>query len=106
MRHPTDGVLRRLIDEPAGVAEADRVHVAGCRPCLTEVAGMQQDAALVDAALVTGDAPSLDVDAGWQRLSKAGTRRRVIAPSRAQTAPSRPGRARAMLRRPIVAVAV
>jgi hypothetical protein len=106
MRHPTDGVLRRLIDEPAGVAEADRVHVAGCRPCLTEVAGMQQDAALVDAALVADGVPSLDVDAGWQRLSIAATAGSASAPSRGQTAASRPGRARAMLRRPIVAVVV
>ena len=29
MRHPTEGLLRRLVDEPAGVADADREHVAG-----------------------------------------------------------------------------
>ena len=29
MRHPTEGVLRRLLDEPAAVADADREHVAG-----------------------------------------------------------------------------
>ncbi len=27
MRHPTDGTLRRLLDEPAGVADADREHI-------------------------------------------------------------------------------
>ena len=31
MRHPTEGVLRRLVDEPAGVADADRAHVADLR---------------------------------------------------------------------------
>ena len=34
MRHPTEGVLRRLVDEPAGVADDDRAHVAGCPSCL------------------------------------------------------------------------
>jgi hypothetical protein len=29
MRHPTEGVLRRLLDEPAGVADSDREHVTG-----------------------------------------------------------------------------
>ena len=38
MRHPTEGVLRRLVDEPAGVADADRAHVAGCPPCLAGLA--------------------------------------------------------------------
>ncbi len=38
MRHPTDGVLRRLVDEPAGVAETDRRHVADCTRCLTALA--------------------------------------------------------------------
>ena len=34
MRHPSEGVLRRLVDEPAGVTDADRAHVAGCPACL------------------------------------------------------------------------
>ena len=36
MRHPTEGVLRRLLDEPAGVADSDREHVAGCPQCLSD----------------------------------------------------------------------
>ena len=38
MRHPTDGVLRRLLDEQAGVAETDRRHIAGCPRCLAQLA--------------------------------------------------------------------
>ena len=38
MRHPTEGTLRRLIDEPAGVSDADRRHVAECAGCLAGVA--------------------------------------------------------------------
>ena len=30
MRHPTEGVLRRLLDEPAGVPDSDRKHVVDC----------------------------------------------------------------------------
>ena len=38
MRHPAEGVLRRLLDEPAGVATADRLHVAGARSASTALA--------------------------------------------------------------------
>lgn len=44
MRHPTETVLRRLLDEPAGVADPDRRHVAGCQQCLREVAASPVDA--------------------------------------------------------------
>ncbi|MEU4428920.1 hypothetical protein AB0F81_50630, partial [Actinoplanes sp. NPDC024001] len=63
MRHPTDGTLRRLLDEPEGVADADREHVAGCPDCLAGLTAAQQDAAAVGAALHVEAAA--DVDAGW-----------------------------------------
>ena len=44
MRHPTEGVLRRLLDEPVGVADADREHVAQCPVCLSGLAAAQEDA--------------------------------------------------------------
>jgi hypothetical protein len=98
MRHPTDGTLRRLLDEPAGVADADREHVAGCPVCLSALAAAQEDAAVTGAAL---DAePAVDVEAAWRRLSHAiavdGRRR---AP-KAAPAPRR----RAALRSPVIAV--
>jgi hypothetical protein len=99
MRHPTEGVLRRLLDEPAGVADADRRHVADCPQCLGDLAATRADAALVGAALTTGDAGHVDVAAAWRRLSTAVP---AAAPERAP-APSRAGRARALLRRPVVA---
>jgi hypothetical protein len=101
MRHPTDGTLRRLLDEPAGVADADREHVAGCPVCLSGLAAAQEDAALTGAALDVE--LTVDVDRGWRRLSHAvpvDTRRRLPA---ATGAP----RWRAALRSPVVvAVAV
>ena len=71
MRHPTEGVLRRLVDEPAGVADADRGHVAGCATCLTELATVREEAAAVEAALQVEQTTALDVDAAWHRLRGA-----------------------------------
>jgi hypothetical protein len=69
MRHPTDGTLRRLVDEPVGVADDDREHVAGCPVCRSALGAARRDAALVDAALDVD--VDTDVDAGWQRLTRA-----------------------------------
>ena len=103
MRHPTDGTLRRLLDEPAGVADADREHVAGCPVCLSGLAAAQEDAAVAGAALdVELD---VDVDAGWQRLSHAVAvdgRRRGSGPPRPPrraVGAAQPGRRRARRRR-------
>ncbi|RBY93560.1 hypothetical protein DQ237_17385 [Blastococcus sp. TF02-8] len=97
MRHPTEGVLRRLIDEPAGVSDADRRHVADCSRCLSDLAAARSDAELVGTALAAGSAA--DVDAGWARLSAAA---RAGAPRPAATT-HRGSRFRAALRRPAVA---
>jgi hypothetical protein len=105
MRHPTDGTLRRLLDEPAGVADADREHVTGCPVCRSGLAATQQDAALTRTALDVEVA--VDVDAGWSRLSRAvtadGGRPRTAA-SAALRRPAAAVRWRATLRKPVVAV--
>ncbi|GAA1534241.1 anti-sigma factor [Dactylosporangium maewongense] len=94
MRHPNDGTLRRLLDEPEGVADTDREHVAGCPVCLSGLAAAGEDAAFAGAALHIGTDP--DVDAGWRRLTAAGEPRRVPATARGP-------RWRAVLRSPVVA---
>src|SRR5215210_917620 len=91
MRHPTDGTLRRLLDEPAGVADADRDHVAGCPVCLSGLAAAREDAALTGAAL--------DADPGWRRLSHAAA---ADAHRRSPAATGAP-RWRAALRSPVIA---
>ncbi|KAB2352379.1 hypothetical protein [Actinomadura rudentiformis] len=98
MRHPSDGTLRRLLDEPDGVADADREHVKGCAACLSGLAAAQQDAAFAGAALEVAFSP--DVDEGWQRLANAvaGEERR----SGAMSAPAAGWRSR--LRSPVVAI--
>ena len=98
MRHPTEGALRRLLDEPAGVADHDREHVAGCPLCLGRLAEMREAAALVEAALAAYDAGDVDVAAAWQRLSTAHD-----TGSRLAVDPPATGRVRAILRRPLVA---
>ncbi|MGY1775519.1 hypothetical protein ACI8AV_06640 [Geodermatophilus sp. SYSU D00804] len=101
MRHPTEGTLRRLVDEPAGVPDADREHVAGCATCLTGLAAAQRDATAVSAALSPDTAADTapDTGAAWHRLSSAvalDERRRAAAPDPAR-------RRRARLRSPLVA---
>ena len=71
MRHPSDGTLRRLLDEPVGVADPDREHVADCPVCLSGLAAAQQDADAARTALETPPGHELDVDAAWLRLSQA-----------------------------------
>ena len=95
MRHPTDGVLRRLVDEPAGVSDADRQHVADCPVCLAGLAAAHEDAAAVGAALHADGAADVDPAAAWARLSTA-------LPARAAT-PAPPRRRSALLRRPAAA---
>ena len=110
MRHPTDGTLRRLVDEPVGVADADRRHVAGCPDCLTTLAAVRADAEQVHAAL-GGDGGAgidrtattgADVETAWRRLSAA-----VARPDGGGAAvpppPARPRRWRTVLRSPAVA---
>jgi hypothetical protein len=104
MRHPTEGALRRLLDDPAGVADADRRHVVDCPECLDELASAREDADLVGAALATGASADLDVAAAWRRLSSAQSAPAPAAPVLpAGSTAGGAARARAVLRRPLVA---
>ena len=96
MRHPTEGVLRRLLDDPAGVADTDRRHVRDCPQCLPALQSAHDDAALVGATLTPSTEP--DVDAAWRRLSAAS----AAAPA-AVAGVQRESRWRAALRRPATA---
>lgn len=101
MRHPTDGTLRRLVDEPAGVADADREHVAGCPQCLSGLAAAREDAAMAGAALrgeLTAE-HAVEVEAGWRRLSHAV----AVEGGRRRSATTSAPRWRAALRSPVVA---
>src|SRR4051812_4444422 len=95
MRHPSEGVLRRLVDEPAGVTDDDRAHVAACPQCLRALETTRAEARLVDAALASS-AP-VDTDAAWARFAAAAP---AVRPTVAATARSR---WRPNLRRPVIA---
>jgi hypothetical protein len=97
MRHPTDGTLRRLLDEPAGVPDADRQHVLACATCRAELDRVRTDAQLTAAALHSPGADHVDVDAAWARLST------TAPPARPATAAARPARWRSAVRKPAVA---
>ncbi len=68
MRHPAEGVLRRLLDEPAGVADPDRDHAAACERCRGGLATLDEDRARVETALAV-ELADVDLDAAWRRLS-------------------------------------
>src|SRR5215213_7145557 len=97
MRHPSEGVLRRLVDEPDGVTVDERAHVASCPTCLQALESARADARRVDAALATSVA--VDTDAAWARLSAAPADR--TAPVRSIA--SGRSRWRTAVRRPVVA---
>ncbi len=93
MRHPSEGVLRRLVDEPAGVTDDERSHVAACAACRRDLDRMSADAHVVGSAL-GAQRYDVDPDAAWARLSAStaapGPRRLTTEPSRWRTAVRRP----------------
>src|SRR5919107_2501327 len=100
MRHPSEGVLRRLVDEPAGVPDDDRAHVAYCPACLRALETARADAQLVGSALATsGD---VDTDAAWARFS--ATSAAAVSTPAFRPAPAGNRRTwRTSVRRPVVA---
>ncbi|WIM93560.1 hypothetical protein ACTOB_005542 [Actinoplanes oblitus] len=69
MRHPSDGTLRRLLDEPAGVPDTARDHVATCATCRSALLTARHDAEFAAAALAFDTDP--DTEAAWRELSAA-----------------------------------
>lgn len=100
MRHPTDGTLRRLLDEPDAIADDVRSHAARCPVCTDGLARARADAATAAAALEPGTDPAPDVDAAWARFAAHHpvARTRAVAPPPAR-------RWRRTIGRPVAAVA-
>ena len=68
--HPSDGTLRRTLDEPSAVDAAKRDHVATCARCAQRIRRMSADAGSVQAMLPARD-PVVDVTAARARLASA-----------------------------------
>jgi hypothetical protein len=121
MSHPSEGLLRRAVDEPAAMGDAERAHLGECERCRGELAAAIADRDAVAATLSAGpdrqtgpdlktvprpdgpEVPPVDVDAAWRRLSATLD---AADPRVAPLAGPPPRQARrARLRRPLVAVA-
>src|SRR4051794_23665381 len=98
MRHPSEGVLRRLVDEPAGVTDDDRAHVADCPTCRRALETVRAESRLVDAALTTS--ATVDTGAAWSPVA-ATSAAGPAAPRPAVVAVRRGWRP--AVRRPVVA---
>ena len=68
--HPSDGTLRRSLDEPMAIAAAKREHVASCSRCAERVRRISADAGAVQAMLHT---PSTGIDTVAARARLART---------------------------------
>ncbi len=68
--HPSNGTLRRSIDEPVAVDAAGRAHVATCARCTGRLQRMSADTAAVQAMLASPD-PAVDLAAARGRLARS-----------------------------------
>ncbi len=94
--HPSDGTLRRVLDEPGAVEAAKREHIATCARCTDRARLMRTDAGWVRAALPDRDR-AVDLAAARARLARSeaalaagDVHRRSAKPAR--TAKTRAGR--------------
>jgi hypothetical protein len=70
--HPTDGALRRALDEPASLADADREHVLTCPRCQGALTDAADDRDHASAALTFDDGPDeTSLEQQWRRLTDA-----------------------------------
>jgi len=90
--HPSDGTLRRSLDEPIAIDAASREHVLTCARCMDRVRRISADAASVRAMLVAQDR-AVDVAAARARL--AGVEASGVEPAPRGARRLRPGSSRA-----------
>lgn len=103
MMHPSDGVLRRALDEPEALADAQRDHVATCLRCQRALSQAREDRHLAGSVLRDADLAHVttgDVDREWSRLTTALTEG---ASGSVPPGPQRRNRRRSWRRGPLLA---
>ncbi len=88
--HPSDGTLRRSLDEPIAVAAAKRAHVASCPRCAERIRRISADAGAVQAMLRS---PNNGIDVAAARARLARTEAAASTPRPASSHRPRTGRA-------------
>jgi hypothetical protein len=68
--HPSDGALRRSLDEPVALDPRARRHLATCPRCEQRLAAIETDAGNAFATFAAHD-PSINVDAARTRLAES-----------------------------------
>ena len=69
MRHVSDGVLRRLQEEPYAVPDAAARHLEACGRCRAGSGQIAEDAALA-SRLLAASPVAVDTDAAWAQLRR------------------------------------
>jgi hypothetical protein len=92
--HPSDGTLRRSLDEPIAVTGAERKHVASCARCAERIRRISADAGAVHAMLRSPNA-GVDVAAARVRLARTEAASITGAPMHRSARIPRPGTGRA-----------
>ena len=75
-KHPANGALRRLLDEPVAVAVADEDHASQCLRCQARMSLMRED----DAAVSLASAGDVEMTPAAVALDRLRTRRREAGP--------------------------
>ena len=102
-KHPSDGTLRRLLDEPVAVAVADEDHASRCLRCQARTGLMRADDGAMGLGL-GGRVEMTPARVALDRLLSAERSSPALAPSRAghrrgrEVRPERPRRRRPLLR--------
>jgi hypothetical protein len=68
--HPSDGTLRRSLDEPVALDPRARRHLASCPRCEQRLTAIETDAATAFATFAAHD-PSINLDAARARLAES-----------------------------------
>ncbi len=101
-KHPSDGTLRRLLDEPVAVAIVDEDHASQCTRCQARVSLMRGDDAVLSLALDShvevAPAVALERLRTAERVGPALVPARASGRRRREAVPGRPRRRRPILR--------